>query len=166
MKRRTAIRSESAMEEERKKAVRKAMNLLAYRDRSEKELTEKLKENGFSEDAAAAALDYVRSCGYVNDRRYAENYVYSMEKKKSSAALAAELRQRGVAEAFIQEALQNRQTEEDAAYALFRGKLGEPHRLEEKEKGRAFAFLQRRGFSQNVFFKCLRKYEAETADEE
>lgn len=69
-----------------KEAVRRAMRLLMSRDRSERELLERLGREGFGPEETGTALEYVKSYGYVNDRRYAENYVMSAGGKKSRAA--------------------------------------------------------------------------------
>ena len=71
-----------------KEAVRRAMRLLMSRDRSERELLERLGREGFGPEETGTALEYVKSYGYVNDRRYAENYVMSAGGKKSRAAPA------------------------------------------------------------------------------
>ena len=64
--------AEKTLSGEDLKAASKAMQLLLYRQRTEKELREKLYEKGFSENASEAAIAYVKSFGYLDDRRYAE----------------------------------------------------------------------------------------------
>ena len=46
--------------EEMKKARRKAMSLLEHMDRTEKGLSERLRQAGFSAEAAEDAMNYVR----------------------------------------------------------------------------------------------------------
>ena len=53
--------------EEMKKARRKAMSLLEHMDRTEKGLSERLRQAGFSAEAAEDAMNYVRSYGYIDD---------------------------------------------------------------------------------------------------
>ena len=61
--------------EEQKNARRKAMLLLEHMDRTEKGLSDRLRQAGFSAEAVEDAMNYVRSYGYLNDDRYAENYI-------------------------------------------------------------------------------------------
>ena len=61
--------------EEVRKAKEKAMRLLLQQDRTEKELRDRLYRAGFSETASEAAMQYVSGFGYLDDRRYAENYI-------------------------------------------------------------------------------------------
>lgn len=49
------------------------MHLLEDMDRSEAGLREKLKAGLYPEDLIEAAVTYVKSFGYLNDVRYAEN---------------------------------------------------------------------------------------------
>ena len=61
--------------EEQKNARRKAMLLLEHMDRTEKGLSDRLRQAGFSAEATEDAMNYVRSYGYLNDYRYAMNYI-------------------------------------------------------------------------------------------
>ncbi|MDY5663032.1 MAG: regulatory protein RecX, partial [Blautia sp.] len=56
--------------EEQKKARRKALLLLEHMDRTEKGLSDRLRQAGFSIEAVEDALAYVRSYGYLDDDRY------------------------------------------------------------------------------------------------
>ena len=63
------------LQEERRQARKKAMRLLEHMDRTEKGLVDKLIQSGFSAEAAADAVAYVKDYGYINDSRYALNYI-------------------------------------------------------------------------------------------
>lgn len=53
------------------------------KDRTKKELEDKLYRAGFSEKASKQAMDYVMSFGYIDDRRYVENYLMFQTGKRS-----------------------------------------------------------------------------------
>ncbi len=145
-----------------KEAVRKAMQLLMARDRSEQELRGRLSQAGFEPEATEEALDYVKSYGYVNDRRYAENYVISAGSKKSRRMLRAFLEEKGIAEEEIEEALAKLPEDETQLVAdLLVKKAGPPHPMEEKELRRVFAYLARKGFPSADIWRVLREYQAE-----
>ena len=55
----------SFADEEGKRAAKKAMEWIAYKDRTKKELEDKLYRAGFSEKASKQAMDYVMSFGYI-----------------------------------------------------------------------------------------------------
>ena len=146
--------------EEAKRSASKAMQLLLYRQRTEKELRKKLKEKEFSETAVEAAIVYVASYGYLDDRKYAEVYLHSMQGKKSRSMIRRELREKGVTEEYIEEAFEAApDDEEETVWALLCKKAGEPHRLDEKELRRTAAYLGRKGFSSAVIWKQIRRYQ-------
>lgn len=148
-----------------KEAVRKAMQLLMAKDRSEQELRGRLAQAGFDPEATEEALDYVKSYGYVNDRRYAENYVISAGSKKSRRMLRALLEEKGIPEELTEEALAKLPEDETQLVAdLLVKKAGPPHPMEEKEQRRIFAYLARRGFASADIWRVLREYQAEGSE--
>ena len=82
--------------EEQKKARRKAMLLLEHMDRTEKGLSDRLRQAGFSAEATEDAMNYVRSYGYLNDHRYAMNYISFRMGTKSRQKIFQELSGKGI----------------------------------------------------------------------
>ncbi len=141
-------------------AVRKAMNLLLHRDRTERELRSLLEAGGFSDEELDEAIEYTASFGYVNDRRYAENYAVSFTGKKSRRMIAADLRQRGVDEIWIEEAVAALpEDESEQIINLLYKRAGEPHALDQAEKRRLQGYLARRGFSTGEIIRAMQSYE-------
>ena len=126
--------------EEQKNARRKAMLLLEHMDRTEKGLSDRLRQAGFSAEATEDAMNYVRSYGYLNDHRYAMNYISFRMGTKSRQKILQELSGKGIAE-----------IEEPDELAILRvavEKKCQPDTvLDEKGMRRLQGFLQRRGFS-------------------
>ena len=58
-----------------KRAKLRAMHLLEDMDRSESALRKKLRQGLYPPEAVEAAISYVKSFGYLDDARYAENFV-------------------------------------------------------------------------------------------
>jgi regulatory protein len=147
---------------ENKSATLKAMELLLYKSRTEKELTDKLLEKGYSEDEIKEAVRYVKSYGYLNDEAYVEQYVSLKAKEKGRSLLKMELKQKGVDESLIDEALMEiEDDEEQIIYDLIKKRAGEPRDLDEKEYRRLFAYCARRGFSGSKIHKALKQYKTE-----
>ncbi len=152
--------AEKLINDDHKRAASKAMQLLLYRQRTEKELRAKLYEKGFSEEASEAAIAYVKSFGYLDDRRYAEVYLHSQKEKKSRAVIRRELQDKGVSSAWIDLAFEEEPEEEGKIiYSLLCKRAGEPHRMEEKELRRQVQYLIRKGFPSSDIWKQLRKYQ-------
>ena len=140
-------------------AKKKAMDLLLYKNRTEKELYDKLTERGFNDDEAKEAIEYVKSFGYLNDENYAEYYVSSRGSKKGRASIKRELRDKGVDEELIESALEGLPCEDETILELLKKKAGAPHKLDEKEFRRLYGFFLRSGFSTGAIIKTLNNYQ-------
>ena len=92
---------------EHKEEIRKAMQLLSFRDRTEKELRDRLRSDGFADEGIEAAVSYVSSFGYLDDRRYAENLArkYIEVKKYGAYRASREMYQKGLDRELVDEVL-------------------------------------------------------------
>ncbi|MDX9709567.1 MAG: regulatory protein RecX [Trichloromonas sp.] len=83
-----------------------ALTLLARRDRSEGELTERLRRKGFTEEEIAATLERCREYGYLDDARFARQRAQSLvgSGRAVGGRLRAELKQQGIDEELARQA--------------------------------------------------------------
>ncbi|MEE8836780.1 MAG: regulatory protein RecX [Eubacteriales bacterium] len=160
--------AEPEQTKENRRAEARAMKLLLNRMMTEKEMRERLLQEGFEPDPVEAAIQYCSSFGYLSDARYAENYLISMRRKKSGQMIRRELEERGVSEDLIEQAFEENPYEEsDVVDALIRKKAGSPHRMDEKELRRTFAFAARKGFASSEIWKAIHRFQdAENEEEE
>lgn len=106
-------------------AKKKALSLLNYCDRTEFQLRQKLEEGAFPPQAIEEAIQYVYSFHYLDDRRYAENYVFSKRNEKSLFEIREELKCRGVEADLIDDVLSQSDFDEtETVSALFQKKYG------------------------------------------
>ena len=138
--------------QEQKDAIRKAMLLLQHMDRTEKGLSDRLRQAGFSPEAIESALNYVRSYGYLNDERYAENYIAFRMGSKSRQKILQELAGKGVdRQTAILAWERAAEVEEPDELAILRTTIEKKCQpdtvLDEKGMRRLQGFLLRRGFS-------------------
>ena len=101
------------MNEDQKKAAEKAMHLLLHKDRTEQELTSRLHQAGFSDEAVAYAITYVKGYGYIDDLRYASSFISLHKTGMSRRQLTQKLKERGVSAETLAEAFASYETEED-----------------------------------------------------
>lgn len=146
--------------EEQRKARMKAMRLLEHMDRTEKGLTDRLKQEGFSGEAVQDAMDYVRSFGYINDARYAQHYISYRLGIKSKNKILQELMQKGIDRETAQRAWEEvSELEEPDERALLKRTIEKKYLpgsvLDDKEMRRLYAYLARRGFQSNDIFSIL-----------
>ena len=79
-----------------KRSKIRAMSLLKDRDYTRKKLVEKLKANGYPDECIEKAVQYVSSYGYIDDKRYAVNYIISHMTSKSRRVIEQSLMLKGV----------------------------------------------------------------------
>ena len=147
-------------------AKKKAMSLLERQDRTEEQLTKKLQEYGYSEEAVREAVEYVKSFHYIDDHRFAENYIRYRQNEKSRQRLKMDLYQKGIEESIIQEALdaEYEADEKQMVCKLLEKKKYDPKTADSKEKNRLMGYLMRRGFTLEQIRSGMHEYEAQTSE--
>ena len=136
------------MEPKKTNAKVYALRLLTVRDRSVQELRERL-ERRFSKDEAAEALDYLDDLGYLDDLRFAANYVQYRNRNRPTGnyLLRLELRNKGIADEDIDQVLNAADLEYELALSLAKQRMGSLERVEALVRiRRLYGLLQRRGF--------------------
>lgn len=150
--------------EEQRKARLKAMRLIERMDRTEKGLTDKLRQDGFSGEAIQDAMDYVKSFGYINDARYAQHYISYRLGIKSKQKILMELARKGIDSETARTAWEEAsEFEEPDERALLRRTIEKKYpsgsELDDREMRRLYAYLARRGFRSNDIFSVLNEME-------
>ena len=145
-----------------RRARLRAMHLLEDMDRTEAALREKLRQGCYTQEMIDRAVDYVKSFGYLDDARYAENFVRSRQGAKSRKEIRAALMQKGVSAELIEQAFENCYEdggEEEAVRSILRKKRFDPTTAEEPEKQRIYGYLARKGFKYETVRQVIQNYE-------
>ena len=125
-----------------------AVALLARRDFTSRELSERLIEQGFGEAMAVSVVTELLRQGVLDDGRYAQNYVaYHAGRGQGPVRIAAELRRRGLAPELVEAALAGGPDWPALARKVCRAKFGLQPPASWAERARQARFLQYRGFS-------------------
>jgi len=133
-----------------KSAKSKALRCVSLKLVSEKELFSKLQSKGFDEDTIKVVINDLKSMGYINDKIYAQKFVFerSKLKPKSKKMLKMELGNRGISNDIIDEVLDNFEYDEvTIVERLIRKKFGKYDLEDPKIEKKAISFLMHRGFS-------------------
>ncbi len=132
-----------------KRAKLRALHLLNDMARTESQLRDKLKKNGYPEDIIDEALNYVKSFGYINDEEYIRSFIESKKEKKSRREIYALLAQKGLdremTDRMLDEAYEGN-TEEEAVLAVLRKKRWNQEEADDRQKQKMYAYLARKGF--------------------
>ena len=127
-------------------------------DRTEYKLREKLSEGGYPDEAIEDAIGYVKRYHYLDDERYARNYVFLAQDRKSRKKLSIELYQRGIKKELIDRILEEEYDadEEKQICQLLEKRGFDPKTCSEKERQKLYQFLLRRGFQSSDICKVMR----------
>ena len=131
------------------RAVDSAARFLSHRPRSEQEVRRNLTEKETPPPVIDAAVERLRTLGYLDDHTFASFWVQNRTtfKPVSPKALRYELRQKGVPDAVIADVLETVDAD-DAAYRAAETQARRLHGLSQRDfRTKLNGFMQRRGFS-------------------
>jgi regulatory protein len=138
-----------------------AHRLLAQRQRSREELRRRLLQKEHTEEAVAGALARLESDGLLDDRAFAA--AFAADKRRfggwGSERIRRGLADLGVAPEVVAATLAGDDADSELARALeILRHAGPPRPPLESAKRRAYAVLQRRGFSGSVCYAAVRRW--------
>jgi len=140
-------------EEKKKECLRKCGTLLAQRDYTCARLREKLLRGGYEEEIADEVIESLKEAHYVDDARYARNFIEAHRGDRSRLRIRKDLEDRGVPSDIISEAVREEFEESgDAAEIRQIRKLMEkrkfdPESADWNEKQKVQAYLYRKGYA-------------------
>ncbi|MEE8575147.1 MAG: regulatory protein RecX [Thermodesulfobacteriota bacterium] len=139
-----------------------ALRLLSFRARSERELTDRLKEKSFDISEIRSTVDSLISSGLINDEEFARSVAASRVRNKfwGSKKIAYDLTKKGIARELINKAISEVSAGGEEATA--RKALGKWLRfsglkmpLKEKNRDRGMRHLASKGFPSSVIFRVI-----------
>ena len=145
-----------------KRAKKRAMHLLEDMDRSEAGLREKLKAGLYPEDLIEAAVTYVKSFGYLDDARYAENFVQSRKASKSRREILYQLCQKGVSREIAQQVVEecfDGQDETEAILKIIEKKRVDLRTATPEQMQKLYGHLARKGFRYEDIRQVIQNYD-------
>lgn len=145
-----------------KRAKLRAMHLLEDMDRTESGLRGKLKQGLYPEEAIEAAVAYVKSFGYIDDYRYARQFIESRKSSKSRREIYALLCGKGVPGDEIDRAFEEcfeSGSEKDAILQIIRKKRVNPAVAAEEEMRKLYGYLSRKGFRYDDIRQVIQNYD-------
>ena len=141
-----------------RRARHRALHILGRSDRTEQELRAKLERN-YRAEAVEDAISYVKQYHYLDDRRYAVNYLNSRGRVKSRRQVEQELLyKKGISKEILEEARTEAepQDEREQIRRWMEKKQIHPETADPNELRRFYLFLMRRGFRSEDILSELR----------
>lgn len=144
------------------KAKNKAVKYISYQPRTEKEVTEKLKECEYSDDIIFRVIETMKKYNYINDKEYAKNFLTSKLNLKGYGIfkISFDLKQKGISDDIINDIIENTELNENKrALEVLEKKLRGKKISDYKEKQKLYNFLLRRGFSYDVIKEAINNFQ-------
>ncbi len=143
------------------KAKEYAFLLLKFRLRSEKEITERLKQRNLPEQAIKETIVFLKEKKFIDDLVFAKTWVSSrLRRPFGLRKIKQELTQKGLAKEIIQDALaqaKEHYNESQVVSQLAQQRFSKLKSIEPlKAKARVYGYLMRRGFSPDVIMEVIR----------
>lgn len=144
-----------------RRAKLRSMNLLQSKDYTRKQLEDKLRQGDYPQECIDEALAYVESYGYIDDRRYARDFIEYHLQTKSRMRIETDLMKKGISKDIIREVfdeLNDMGIGQDET-AMIRDLLTKRKycvdTASRQEQQKMYGYLYRRGFSQDAIMKAL-----------
>lgn len=156
------------------RAQKRALHLLGKRDYTSAALRRKLLDGGYPEKIAQTAVESMESYHYLDDERYADQYIRCYAGRKSRMEIRHKLAERGIDKELIERVYElydaegNGDDEEAIVVRLLHKRHYYGESAEKKEIDRHIAYLVRKGFSVSCIKRAMRllQEEYESADGE
>lgn len=134
-----------------------AVRMLARREYSRAELSQRLARKGIPRDDIERALDELNAGGYLSDARFAQALVKQKSGRYGKRAIAHALREKGIAAPDAQAAMAPLAAIDEVAdaSALWQRRFGTAP-ANQREKARQVRFLLSRGYGLSVALRVLR----------
>jgi regulatory protein len=145
----------------KRQALTAALEMIARRDHTVREVERKLRAKGFGPAACRAALERCRDLGYLDDARTAKAMVDSLRRRGLGVhRIRAQLRDKGVAAPVIAE-LTDQDDDPSQALAAARAACDRRRAHFEREsdparrRAKIYRFLLSRGFEADIIHRLL-----------
>ncbi|MFP4020613.1 MAG: regulatory protein RecX [Halanaerobium sp.] len=152
---------EEINKEEFSKARNKAFKLLSYRERTIKEIEDRLRKKDFSEAVIKEVVDFLLEKDYLNEERFAEMWIRSRKKHhpRGRKLIYKELKNKGVNQKIINSALnQHLSNQEEIEMAEYLKDKWLRRRTEEDSSSYKLKnYLANKGFSYDLIYTVTDK---------
>ena len=145
-----------------KRAKKRCLYLLEKKNYTEYKLREKLKEGLYPSEIEEEAIAYVKSFHYIDDYRYACDYIFYHKDTEAKKKIEEKLRLKGIEQDILYQAFSDSYEEEEEiqieltqAHKLLQKKHYDRENTDWKEKQKIQAYLLRKGIRNSVIKSAM-----------
>ena len=140
-------------------AFDKAINLLTFKDRTTKEIIQKLEEKGYSSEEIEETVVKLSYYGYLNDQNYTVSFIKDNTSKKGKKLIISELAQKGIDKSLVNEIYDNTDVDEVSVIEdIVSRRYNTVDFNDDKTYKRIVGYFLRRGFSYDSIKRVLNKF--------
>ncbi len=130
------------------RAKERTLYLLKSRDRTEAEIRKKLKDGYYPREAVEYAVEFLKEYRFVDDDRYARNYIRTYSGKRSRRQLEFELGNKGISREAVRDLLEECPVREEEQIRRYLKRKGfQKGETPPAQQAKMAAALARKGFS-------------------
>lgn len=148
-----------------KRGKERALYYLKSSDKTVVQMRTKLKEGFYPENIINKIIEFLKKYGYLDDYRYAENFISYNKQRKSVQRMKSDLSLKGIEKSIIDDAfIENIQEDEGVEEHLIEEycKKKVKGNIDEKQYNKIVMALMRKGFKYEQVKSVLRKVIEET----
>lgn len=148
-----------------KRGKERALYYLKTSDKTSFQMKKKLAEGFYPETVIDRILEFLEKYGYIDDFRYACQFIQYNQKRKSYQQIKSDLRLKGISREYIEEAFsdmeENCSDEENPQADIIRKYIQKKLKtdMEPQEKNKIVMALTRKGFKYDEILSILRELE-------
>lgn len=135
----------------KERARNRSLYIVTRKDITESQLRSRLKEDGYAEEIIDETVVFMKEHSFINDVRYAGNYVWCKADVKSRRQIETYLYGKGISREIIESACDeyyasNEDAEEELIRKLIEKRRVDVRTMSYEEKSKLMAYLARKGF--------------------
>ena len=139
------------------RAKKRALAILIKRDQTEAQLRDKLLKAQTDRQSLEEAMDFVRSQGYIDDEKYARDYLHSRRTKKSFRQIRADLIRKGIPRDILDRVFdENEEQNGHDLQQLFERYIRRFPDFDRDAARRTYAHFARKGYASDLISSMIR----------
>ena len=139
------------------RAKKRALAILIKRDQTEAQLRDKLLKAQTDRQSLEEAMDFVRSQGYIDDEKYARDYLHSRRTKKSFRQIRADLIRKGIPRDILDRVFdENEEQNGHDLQQLFERYIRRFPDFDRDAARRTYAHFARKGYASDLISSLIR----------
>lgn len=142
-----------------KRCKERALYILERNDKTEHELRVKLKGSFYPEDIVDSTIEFLKKYDYIDDYRYASNYIRIKKDSKSIRQMEYDMLAKGISRDIISDAMQNQKiNSREVIEKILKGRKFDIRSHSKEECSRQIRYLMGKGFLYEEIIAVIKEY--------